>query len=194
VLFERGQFGPHETAATSAALAVFAAGLPAYVLVKALAPGFFAREDTATPVRISVACLVVNLVLNLILMGPLKHVGIATATAVSSWLNALLLAFVLRRRGHLALDARLARRLPRIVLAAAGMALVLYLALGPMEAPLGGRTWERAAALAALVTGGLVVFGGLVLALGAARIGDLKSLYRGGGPAAEARPDAASNP
>jgi putative peptidoglycan lipid II flippase len=194
VLFERGAFGPQETTATAAALAVFAAGLPAYVLVKALAPGFFAREDTATPVKISIVCLVINLVLNLILMGPLKHVGIATATAVSSWLNALLLAFVLRRRGHLSMDERLTRRLPRIVLAAAGMALLLYLALGPLNAPLDGRTWERVAALAALVGGGLVAFGGLVLALGAARLGDLKSLYRGGGGVVEPPSKSAANP
>jgi putative peptidoglycan lipid II flippase len=179
VLFERGAFGPAETQATAAALAVFAAGLPAYVLVKALAPGFFARADTATPVKISVACLIANLVLNLILMGPFKHVGIAMATAASSWLNALLLAYVLHRRGHLAPDDRLARRLPRIFLASLGMAAALALALGPLAAGLAGATWERALALAVLVAGGMAVFGVLAVVLGAARPGDLKSLYRG---------------
>ena len=99
VLFERGAFGPAEVRAASAALAVYAVGIPAYVMVKALAPGYFARGDTATPVKISVACLVVNLVLNLVLMGPFKHVGIAMATAVSAWLNAGLLAAILGRRG-----------------------------------------------------------------------------------------------
>ncbi len=181
VLFERGQFGPLETAATAAALGVYAAGLPAYVMVKALAPGFFAREDTATPVKISVFCLFVNLGLNLLLMGPFKHVGIAAATVASSWLNVAIMAYVLHRRGHLVPDRRLRRRLGRMVLASAGMGLALFWALGPLAGALEGTAAERAVSLAVLVAGGMAVFGALALALGAARIGDLKSLYRGGG-------------
>ncbi len=181
VLFERGAFGAAETAATAAALGVYAMGLPAYVLVKALAPGFFAREDTATPVKISVFCLVVNLVLNLLLMGPFKHVGIAAATAISSWINAGLLAYVLHGRGHLVIDQRLKSRLPRMVLASAVMGLGLYGALGPLAAGLAGSLPERVVALGLLVAGGMAVFGALVLATGAAGLGDLKSLYRGGG-------------
>jgi putative peptidoglycan lipid II flippase len=181
VLFERGQFGAAETAATAAALAVYAVGLPAYVSVKALAPGFFAREDTATPVKISVACLFVNLGLNLLLMGPFQHVGIAAATVVSSWLNAGLLAYVLHRRGHLVLDQRLKIRLPRVILASAVMGLVLFWALGPLAADLAGTMAERVMALGLLVGGGMAVFGVLVLATGAAGLGDLKSLYRGTG-------------
>src|SRR5690606_6204421 len=65
VLFERGAFGSVETVATAQALAAFALGLPAYVLIKVLAPGFFAREDTATPVKIAAACVAANLCLNL---------------------------------------------------------------------------------------------------------------------------------
>ncbi len=181
VLFERGAFGPAETVATAAALAVYAIGLPAYVAVKTLAPGFFAREDTATPVKISVVCLLVNLVLNLILMGPFKHVGIAMATAVSSWLNAGLLAYVLHKRGHFVLDDRLRHRLPRIILASAGMTAALALALTPLGGALAGSMTERIAALAALVVGGMAVFGALGWVTGAARTQDLKSLYRGAG-------------
>ena len=182
VLFERGQFGPLETSATAAALAVYAIGLPAYVLVKALAPGFFAREDTATPVKIAVFCLFVNLGLNLLLMGPFKHVGIAAATVVSSWLNAGLLAYVLHRRGHLVLDPRLKGCLWRVVLASAVMAGLLVLMLAPLDGGLNGSTAERIVALGLLVAGGMAAYGGLVLATGAARWGDLKGLYRGGGP------------
>lgn len=181
VLFERGQFGPEETAATAAALGVYALGLPAYVMVKALAPGFFAREDTATPVKISVFCLFVNLGLNLLLMGPFKHVGIAMATAISSWINVAIMAYVLNRRGHLILDDRLRGRLPRMVLASAGMGLALFWALGPLGGMLSGATPERITGLVVLVGGGMAVFAILAMVLGAARIGDLKSLYRGGG-------------
>ncbi|MBT3305954.1 MAG: murein biosynthesis integral membrane protein MurJ [Alphaproteobacteria bacterium] len=181
VLFERGQFGPVEAAATAAALAVYAAGLPAYVLVKALAPGFFGREDTATPVKISVLCLFVNLILNLILMGPFLHVGIAAATVVSSWLNAGIMGYVLHKRGHLVIDRRLAGRLPGMIAASFGMAVALYFAAAGLGPALAGPTMVRALALAVLVGGGMAVFAGLALVFGAARLGDLKSLYRGGG-------------
>ncbi len=68
VLFERGAFGPAEATATAAALAAYAAGLPAFVLVKVLAPGFYAHRDTATPVKVAVAAVAVNFVLTLVLM------------------------------------------------------------------------------------------------------------------------------
>jgi putative peptidoglycan lipid II flippase len=117
----------------------------------------------------------------LILMGPFLHVGIAAATVASSWLNAGLLAYVLHRRGHMAIDSRLAGRLPGMIAASAGMALALYFAVAPLAPNLAGPTPERALALALLVIGGMVVYGGLALAFRAARPGDLKSLYRGGG-------------
>ena len=173
VLFQRGAFGPAEAQATAAALAVYASGLPAYVLVKALAPGCFARGDTATPVKISVLCLFVNLVLNLILMGPFLHVGIAAATSVSAWMNALLLALVLRRRGHLAVDRRLRRSAPRLVLAAAVMAILVVVTAGALAPWLAGGEAPRIAALAALVVVGAAVYGVVVLASGAVRITDL---------------------
>ncbi len=181
VLFERGAFGASQSTATAQALAVYALGLPAYVLVKALAPGFFAREDMSTPIKVGMVAVAANLVLNLILMVPLKHVGIAMATALSSWFNAGMLAYVLHGRGHLVLDQRLKSRLPRMILSAAGMGLALVLALPFLDAGLAGDLTERVVALGLLVFGGMAVFGGLVLATGAAGLGDLKSLYRGGG-------------
>ena len=92
VLFERGAFGVAESDATAGALVAYAAGLPAFVLIKVLVPGYFARQDTRTPVRIAILCLVVNVALNLALMGPLAHVGIALATTLAGWLNVGLLA------------------------------------------------------------------------------------------------------
>ena len=178
-LFGRGAFGPAEIAATAAALAVYAAGLPAYVLAKALTPAFYAREDTATPVKIAAVCMGANLVLNLALMGPLLHVGIALATALSAWLNVLLLARALAKRGHLALDARLKARVPRQAAAAAVMAAALALLL-PILAPwLGGGEFSRALALAALVAAGLGVFALMARGLGAPSLGDARALLRG---------------
>ena len=99
VLFQHGAFGAADTAATAAALAAYALGLPAFVLVRVLAPAFFARHDTATPVKVAVAAMATNLCLTLVLMQFLAHVGIALATTAAGWVNALaLLALLIRRR------------------------------------------------------------------------------------------------
>ena len=179
VLFERGAFGAFETKATAAALGMYAAGLPAYVMIKALAPGFFGREDTSTPVKISVMCLVINLILNLILMDPYKHVGIAAATVISSWLNAGLLAYVLSRRGHLLIDNRLYRRVPGMIAASLGMGLVLFAAVDLLAQDLFGSTLDRVLALIILVVGGIGLYGILALALKVIIPRDLKDLYEG---------------
>ena len=166
VLFERGAFGPAESDATAGALVAYAAGLPAFVLIKVLVPGYFARQDTRTPVRIAILCLVVNIGLNLALMGPLGHVGIALATTLSGWLNVALLATGLVRRGFLRPDARLRRRLPRMIAAAAGMAGLLWGVAFALESPLEAQGL-RIAALAALVVAGLVAYGALAALSGA---------------------------
>src|SRR5207253_7894155 len=88
VLFERGAFGPDEAAATAAALAAYAVGLPAFVLVKVLAPGFYAHRNTATPVKVAVAAVAINFALTVVLMQFLAHVGGAIALAVAGWLQA----------------------------------------------------------------------------------------------------------
>ncbi len=164
--------------ATTEALIAFSLGVPAYVLVKVLAPGFFAREDTKTPVVIAAVCVAINIALSLALMGPMLHVGIALAQAISSWVNAILLAVFLRRRGHLALDRRLKDRLARICLASIGMAAILFIATSGLAPMLAGGTAARGAALAMLVGGGLVVYGGLALALRAAAPADIRGALR----------------
>ena len=178
VFFERGEFTAAASAATSGALAAYAVGLPAYVLVKVLAPGYFARQDTRTPLKVAGVCLVVNVALNLALMGPLAHVGIALASALSSWLNAGLLALGLVRRGHLRLDSRLRRRLPRMVAASAVMAAALWAAAGWLAPWLAGGLAAKVAALAALVLLGLGLFALAAQAIGAARLGELIPLVR----------------
>ncbi|MDH3662823.1 MAG: murein biosynthesis integral membrane protein MurJ, partial [Alphaproteobacteria bacterium] len=154
VLFERGEFGAPESLATSAALSAYALGLPAYVLIKVLAPGFFAREDTRTPVKIAVVCLIANVLFVLALIGPFQHVGIALGTVLSSWLNALLLGAFLHRRGLFRLDERLMRRLPRIVLAGLLMALSIWMAMDYAKTLLP----EVVALALTIALGGLVFF------------------------------------
>jgi putative peptidoglycan lipid II flippase len=178
VLFERGEFGAIQAQATASALAIYAVGLPAYVAVKALSPGFFARGDTATPIKVGAVCMLANLVLNLILMGPLLHIGIATATAISAWLNVIILATILSNRGHLEPDSRLKQRLPRAILASAGMGGALWFILPKAQPYLIGGAVEKTAALALLVFGGILLFLGLAQLLGAASYRDIKNLRR----------------
>ncbi len=91
VLFERGAFTAADTGATAGALAAFATGLPAYVMIKVFAPGFFAREDTRTPMIFAVIGVGLNIVAALALFPFLAQVGIATATSLAAWVNAALL-------------------------------------------------------------------------------------------------------
>ncbi len=202
VLFERGAFGAGDREAVAAALLAFSLGLPAYVLNKALTPGFFGRHDTRTPVIASASALLVNIVLNLALMNSLGHVGIALGTAISAWLNVTILAVILRRRGHFKADLRLRQRLPRLVGATAVMAAALVGGLmlatrrfGPVFGAPGaasGPELERIVVLAALIGAGGLVFVLCALGLGAAKVSDLDSLRRkrvvappaGGPPAA----------
>jgi putative peptidoglycan lipid II flippase len=177
-LFERGAFGPAEAAATASALIVYAAGLPAFVLVKVLAPAFFARHDTKTPVKIAVMAMITNLVLTVVLMQFLAHVGIAIALSASGWLQALTLLGLLMRRGHFHLDARTRANLPRIVAATIVMAAILLGLRWVLEPALAGAMIVRLVGLAALVGGGLVAFVAAILALRVTGWRELRAQFR----------------
>ncbi|MDE2513005.1 MAG: murein biosynthesis integral membrane protein MurJ, partial [Alphaproteobacteria bacterium] len=169
-LFERGAFGPHEVVATAGALAAYAAGLPAFVLVKVLAPAFFARHDTKTPVKVAIVAVAANLVLTLTLgvALPFAHVGIACATSAAGWINALALLWLLHRRGHFRLDARSRSRIPRILAASLLMGVVLVGLEIPLAPYIGAHLVARLVALVALVAAGLAAFAVFALVLGAA--------------------------
>jgi len=126
IMFQRGAFGITETEATCRALIAFALGLPAFVLAKVAAPGFYANQDTKTPFKIALVCIGVNLFFNLALMGFLKHVGMALATSIAGWVNVVMMLVILKRRGWLVFDARLPKEAVKILLASAVMAAMLY--------------------------------------------------------------------
>jgi putative peptidoglycan lipid II flippase len=160
-LFGYGKFDATDVARTAEALAAFSVGLPSYILVKVLTPGFYARQDTRTPVRYAMISMGVNLAANLALIVPLQHMGPPLATALASTLNVTMLYRTLVKRGHFTVDARLKRRAPRLALAAVAMGVALWFGQGLM-APYVHGTWAvRGLALAVLVSSG-----GLVYALG----------------------------
>jgi putative peptidoglycan lipid II flippase len=164
VLFARNAFTHHDALLSAQSLTAYASGLPAFVLVKVFSPGFFARGDTSTPVRLGVFVLALNFCLNLALMGPLKHVGPALATAIAAWLNVTLLAVFLRRRDYWRPDALVISRSARMLAATLLMAAAL-LAERHVLVPAGGRH-VSAAALAVLIATGLATYGALAQAFG----------------------------
>ncbi|WP_424810888.1 murein biosynthesis integral membrane protein MurJ [Roseococcus sp. YIM B11640] len=174
-LFQRGAFGAEEARLTSRALVAYSVGLPAFVLVKVFVPGFFARGDTATPVKVGICCVVLNLGLNLALMGPLLHVGVALSTSLAAWANALTLAFLLARRGQLVPDRRLRRAAPRLL----GAAIAMGAALMALAWLLGPGPGLRGVVLLGLVCalGALVYFGAAQLS-GGLDLRDLRRMLR----------------
>src|SRR5476649_68774 len=153
VLFEHGKFGPDDTMRTAGALVAYSVGLPAFMLVKALTPGFFAREDTRTPLYTALVSIAVNVALNavFVLATPLAQFGIALSSSISGWLNVALLAIVLRRRGHWHSDERLFSRTWRIAVATIGMSLALWFGLAMLWVRLAHPTLEGVAALTAII-------------------------------------------
>jgi putative peptidoglycan lipid II flippase len=168
VLFGRGAFDLIAVDKSAQALAAYAIGLPAFVLVKVLIPGFFARGDTATPVRIGMASIALNLALNLAFMAPLQHVGPALASAVAAWANVAALAWVLHRRAQFVVDDLLNRRAARMLAASLVMAVVVFgLQETVFPALVGHGQVLRGVGLAILVGGGMASYGLAGQALGA---------------------------
>jgi putative peptidoglycan lipid II flippase len=186
VLFERGAFSSEDTDATAAVLRIFALGLPAFVLIKIFSPAYFAREDTRTPMRYATISLTVNTIGSIALFflfrewGWRPQLGIAAATTLGGWLNAWLLWSTLHERREFEADARLNRNLPLIGAASLAMGVALLLiaqAFSPYLAASAGGL-EQAAALAALVSLGLLVFAAAIFATGVMSVGQLSRLMR----------------
>jgi putative peptidoglycan lipid II flippase len=186
VLFERGAFSANDTPATAAALAAFALGLPSFVLIKVFQSAFFAREDTATPMRFAAINLAINAIGSLVLYfafaaaGLMPHLGIAVATSAAGWINALLLWGALIRHGDFVADGRLRRNLPLILFASVAMGAALAIAI-PLLQPylaVSQSISVRAAALVVLVAVGIAVFGAFSLLTRIVRPDQLGRLLR----------------
>ena len=165
-LFFYGAMTANDVTQAAAALQAYALGVLTFMLIKVLAPGFFARQDLKTPVRIAIICMVVNMVLNLILIWPLQHVGLALATSLASMLNTGLLLWGLYRVGVYKPEPGWLLFFLRLVLASAAMlALVVWLNQPSSEWFAWGwqrRVWE----VTLLVCGGVFVFVGTLFASG----------------------------
>ncbi len=176
VLFERGAYGPEDTMATATALAAYALGLPAYVLQKIVQPVYFAREDTATPLRHAVWAMFVNAAAAVALAPLIGFVAAPAAASLAAWVNLALLWRGARVHGaELAPDPRLRHRLPKILGASLAIGAAVFLLGGLAE---GLSPVPRALGLAALVAGGLIGYLGLTTATGALVPGEIRAAFR----------------
>ena len=166
-LFQHGAFSSNDVIMASYSLTAYALGLVAFMLVKVLAPGFYARKDTRTPVKIGIIAMVANMVLNIILIFPLRHAGLALATSLSACLNAGLLFFLLYRQKVYLPGGGWPRYFGQLTGASLLMALALIWGVGDLATDwLATGFRERVVHLALLVLGGFLVYLGCIIALG----------------------------
>jgi putative peptidoglycan lipid II flippase len=177
-LFQYGHFTPEDARRCGWALSAFSIGLPSYVLVKVLTPGYYARGDTKTPVRYAMLSIVVNIVGNLIMIPLIGHVGPPLATAIASTVNVAMLYRTLAARGHFVADAGLRRKVPRLLIAAMLMGATVYAFERLLDPYLGGLLVVRYAALGVLVGAGTAVYIVACFLTRAYRIADITTLVR----------------
>ena len=171
-------FTEEDVRMTGMALALFGAGLPAFVWHKVFSPAYYAREDTRTPMNYALVSIAINIVLSLALFPLFGFIAVAFATSFASWVQIAMLGWTLRKRGIFSPDPRLFSRSPRIVAATLGMAGFLWLSLKYTDA-LAPIFFDRSWIVVILIsTAGLAVYGLLSLALGALRLSDYKAYAR----------------
>src|SRR5215831_5963325 len=176
-MFARGAFTKGDAAAAGATLAAYAIGLIPFVLIRSAVATFYARKDTATPVKASLTGLTVNVLLKVLLMGSLAQVGLALATAVGAWINLLLVLGFAVRAGFLELNRPLAQSLLKFIACGGVLAAALWLAARFAAVHFSGLPLHDEAALLLLIAVGAVVYGASIFSLFG--LSWLKSLVRG---------------
>ncbi|MGB7257523.1 MAG: murein biosynthesis integral membrane protein MurJ [Pseudolabrys sp.] len=157
-LFTRGAFTPADALAAGRTLTAYAFGLLPFVLIRSVVATFFARGDTATPVKAALIAVAVNIAFKIVLMGPLAQVGLALATSIGAWINLTLVIWFTHRAGHAGVDARLRASILKLAVAGAALAAVLWLCEGPVSRLFDG--WHHLRELMILIV--LAAIGGSV--------------------------------
>lgn len=157
-LFLSDVFTPEDVSMSRLSLMAYAAGLPAFILIKVLAPGYYARQDTRTPVRYAVIAMVANMLLNLALIFPLQHAGLALATSLSAYLNAAMLYRGLRQQGVYQPGEGWRRMWLALSTGLLGMAGLLWFIAPPLDYWLAADAWARAVALLVWIGAGAAVY------------------------------------
>ena len=157
-IFQHGKFRPEDVMPTAHTLIAFASGLPAYILLKVVSTSFFAHGDTKNPMFVAGGCLALNVILNLLLIKPLAHVGLALSTSIAAWVNLVVLLIILKRKGFFTFNAMLQESLYRIGLAASLFFIYMYVTKDPLENFLRGISTNPIWVLGGILTTSLVVY------------------------------------
>lgn len=165
-LFYRGEFSAYDVAMSAQSLTAYAVGLLGFVLIKVLASGFFARQNTRTPVKIATIAMTANICLNFLFIWHLRHAGLALATACSALLNASLLYYTLRRAQVYRPHPGWRGLLLRIIFASALMGGLLWYGQGNIETWTQAYSLERSLRLLAWIFIGTLVYGVALLLFG----------------------------
>lgn len=174
VLFMRGEFGVTEVTAAGKSLVAYGVGLQAFMLIKVLAPGYYARQDTKTPVRFGIIAMVANMVFNALLIFPLGYVGLALATAMSGILNAGLLAWGLSQRDIYHPSRQTLMFALKVTVASSGMAALLWWLSPPLSVWAEWNLLSSSLHLLSYIGAGALCYGALLLVTGV-RIKHLKT-------------------
>ena len=165
-MFARGAFSKADAAAAGATLAAYAIGLVPFVLIRSAVATFYARKDTATPVKAALTGVAVNVALKIVLVGSLAQVGLALATAVGAWVNLLLVVLFAVRREFLVFDRAFLTSLGKFAVTGVVLGAALWLTSQWASTALASMTSLRdETALGILIVTGAIVYGGCVLLL-----------------------------
>ena len=165
-MFARGAFSKADAAAAGATLAAYAIGLIPFVLIRSAVATFYARKDTATPVKAALIGVAVNVALKIALVGSLAQVGLALATAVGAWVNLLLVTGFAARAGYLDLDRALVRIMMKFLVSGVALAAALWLTARLAVSQLAELSALRdETALLVLIIIGTIAYAGSILLL-----------------------------
>jgi putative peptidoglycan lipid II flippase len=167
-VFVRGAFTTADAAAAGATLAAYSVGLIPFVTIRSAVATFYARRDTATPVKASLTGLAINVFLKILLMGSLAQVGLALATAVGAWINLLLVLGFAVRAGYLEFDREFVGALAKFAVTGVVLAAALWLAakFAPAQLAQLGALHDVALLLLLIAVGAVVYAGSILLLFG----------------------------
>ncbi len=157
-IFFHGEITPYDIGKMTLSLQAYGIGLFAFMLIKVLAPGYYARQDTKTPVKIGIQAMVVNMVLNLALVGPFQHAGLALATSLSAFFNAYMLYRGLKATGHYKAQPGWLAFAIKVLIANAALFVAMYFMMGDAQQWLEWGTWQRIGWMSAIVGVGVAVY------------------------------------
>ncbi len=179
-VFEHGAFTNADTLAVAPAVLAFAIGLPAFAMTKVFQPGFYAREDTKTPMRFALISVAINIAASLLLSRWYGHVGIAIATSIAAWANAIMLAMALAARGHYRVDDRVKKRLPPMILSALAMGGLLLIGVFYLNGNFIGDASFLSSlwGLLVLVGGGIASYFAMGHFTGALRLSEFRAAFK----------------